>query len=96
MPQAVDRAAYRIAQETLTNAARHGAGSAELEIERRPDALVLEATNPIAARVAQRAGGGRGIAGMRERAELLGGTLEAGLADGRFRVRAVLPYDRGQ
>jgi signal transduction histidine kinase len=96
IPQAVDRAAYRIAQETVTNAARHGAGSAELEIERRPGALVLEATNPVAARVAPRAGGGRGIAGMRERAELLGGTLDAGLADGRFRVRAVLPYDRAQ
>ncbi|MQA74659.1 MAG: histidine kinase [Solirubrobacterales bacterium] len=96
IPQAVDRAAYRIAQEMLSNAARHGAGGAAMAIERRDDALVLTVTNPVAGERAPRPGGGRGIGGMRERAELLGGTLEAGLEAGAFRARAVLPYDRGQ
>lgn len=98
VPPEVDRAAYRIAQEALTNAARHGAGSAELVVERGEDALELTVTNPIAAaRVdAEGVGGGRGILGMRERAALLGGALEAGPANGRWRLRAVLPYARGR
>jgi signal transduction histidine kinase len=93
-PAAVGRAAYRIAQEALTNAARHGAGSAELAIARRDDALELTVTNPIAGEPATRSGGGRGIPGMRERATLLGGALEAERDGDLFRVRAVLPYDR--
>jgi signal transduction histidine kinase len=96
IPHTVERAAYRIAQETLTNAARHGAGSAEMTIERRSDALVLTVTNPVAGQPARRPRGGRGITGMRERAGLLGGTLEAAQENGRFGVRAVLPYDRPQ
>jgi signal transduction histidine kinase len=67
-----------------------------MTIERGDDALVLTVVNPVAGEAAARPGGGRGITGMRERAVLLGGTLDADLADGRFRVRAVLPYDRGQ
>jgi signal transduction histidine kinase len=94
LPASVDRAAYRIAQETLTNAARHGTGRAEVRVERRADALVLDVTNPVADRTPPRLGGGRGIAGMRERAALLGGTLDVDFDDGRFSVRAVLPYDR--
>ena len=67
-----------------------------MTIERGPDALVLTVVNPVAGAPAERPGGGRGITGMRERTVLLGGTLDAGLEDGRFRVRAVLPYDREQ
>jgi signal transduction histidine kinase len=92
-PPAVGRAAFRIAQEALTNAARHGAGPAALRIERHPDRLELTVENPLGA-AAARPGGGLGILGMRERAQLLGGSLEAGGVGGRFRVRAVLPYDR--
>jgi signal transduction histidine kinase len=95
-PAAVGRAAFRIAQEALTNAARHGSGPAELTIERRPDRLELTVLNPVSGPAPTRAGGGLGIVGMRERAQLLGGSLEAGREDGRFRVRAVLPYDRGR
>jgi signal transduction histidine kinase len=91
---AVDRAAYRIAQEMLTNAARHGTGGAEMVIERRADALSLTVSNPVAGDRRSRVGGGRGIAGMRERAELLGGTLTTGIEGGRFWTRAMLPYDR--
>ena len=93
-PPAVGRAAYRIAQEALTNAARHGDGTAELVIDRREDAIELTVTNPVGEEPATRPGGGRGIAGMRERATLVGGSLEAQRDGGAFRVRAVLPYDR--
>jgi signal transduction histidine kinase len=89
----VDRAAYRILQEALTNAARHGDGSADVEIVFGSGALELGVSNPLAPRPAP-AGGGHGIVGMRERAELLGGTLEAGANGGVFRLRARLPYDQ--
>lgn len=94
-PPAVGRAAFRIAQEALTNAARHGDGPAQLTIERHRDRLVLTVFNPAPAQPQPRPGGGLGIVGMRERAELLGGSLETGREGDRFRVRAVLPYDRG-
>jgi signal transduction histidine kinase len=88
----LDRAAYRILQEALTNAARHGDGSADVEIRFRTSSLELSVTNPIAPGSAP-ADVGHGIVGMRERATLLGGSLDAGTNDGRFRVRAQLPYD---
>jgi signal transduction histidine kinase len=93
-PPAVGRAAYRIAQEALTNASRHGTGSAELAIERRRDAIELSVVNPVGGEPETRPGGGRGIAGMRERATLIGGSLEARREGDRFLVRALLPYDR--
>jgi signal transduction histidine kinase len=91
----VDQAAYRILQEALTNAARHGRGSAEVEIEFGPSLLEVVVTNPAAPGSTARDGGGHGIVGMRERAHLLGGSLEAGADDGVFRVRARLPYGEG-
>jgi signal transduction histidine kinase len=93
-PAAVGRAAYRIAQEALTNAARHGSGAVEIEVERGPEATVLTVVNPIEAGGTTRPGGGLGIVGMRERATLAGGSLGAGRTGDRFRLRAVLPYDR--
>jgi signal transduction histidine kinase len=90
LPPAVDRAAYRIVQEALTNAARHGAGSAALEVAFAPGALELTVANPVGRDRSAR-GDGHGVTGMRERASLLGGRLEAGLRDGRFRVHAQLP-----
>jgi signal transduction histidine kinase len=95
-PAAVGRAAFRIAQEALTNAARHGSGRAELAIARYPDRLEVTVVNPASGEPPTRPGGGLGIVGMRERAQLLGGTLEAAREDGRFRVHAVLPYDRSR
>jgi signal transduction histidine kinase len=87
----LDQAAYRILQEALTNAARHGNGSAHVQIGFRPSALELVVTNPT--RPGSPPGDvGHGIVGMRERASLLGGSLDAGATDGRFRVRARLPY----
>jgi signal transduction histidine kinase len=87
----VDRAAYRILQEALTNAARHGRGTADVDLSFHPGALEITVTNPTAPN--RPAGsGGHGIAGMRERAALLGGSLEADARNGLFRVRAHLPY----
>jgi signal transduction histidine kinase len=89
---AADQAAYRILQEALTNAALHGEGSAEVEIDFGPRMLGIAVSNPTAAGSAARDGGGHGIIGMRERAELLGGSVEATAGDGSFRLRARLPY----
>jgi signal transduction histidine kinase len=88
----VDQAAYRILQEALTNAARHGDGSVDVEIDFRPHMLEFTIINPRPPTSAAGNGGGHGIVGMRERAQLLRGSLEAGPSDRVFRVRARLPY----
>ena len=107
LPDGVDLSAYRIVQEALSNAMRHAPGShVHVHLAYRPDGLAVEVRNAAApARVipggaipalvangVRTAGGGHGIVGMRERATMLGGTLDAGPAeDGGFRVAAVLP-----
>jgi signal transduction histidine kinase len=91
LPTGVDRGAYRILQEALTNAARHGDGEASVEVEFGSDALELTVANPVGTGARVAGEGGHGIVGMRERAALLGGTLEAGSLNGRFEVRARLP-----
>lgn len=91
---AVDRAAYRILQEALTNSARHGGGDARVELtfgERALDVTVSNALAPDGSGRPQ-SNGGHGMVGMRERAALLGGELEAGRVNGGFRVHARLPY----
>jgi len=93
-PTPVSRAVYRIAQESLTNASRHGTGTAVIAIQLGPDALELSVANPVTAVAEPRQGGGRGIAGMRERAKLLGGSLRAARNGSRFEVHAQLPYSR--
>ena len=88
----VDRGAYRILQEALTNAARHGSGSARVEVEFGPAALDVTVANPVLqGNAARPVGGGHGVIGMRERAVGLGGTLDAGVRDGHFQVHARLP-----
>lgn len=91
----VDRAAFRLLQESLTNAARHGDGRAEVVVAYAPGALELTVSNPAPGTAARRDGDGHGLVGMRERAALLGGTLEAGPVDGGFRVHARLPGGDG-
>ena len=90
LPPRVDRGAYRILQEALTNAARHGDGSARVDVAFRGRILEITVTNPLGAG-ARAAGGGHGVVGMRERAELLGGSLEAEPRDGHFVLHARLP-----
>ncbi|MFC0004905.1 sensor histidine kinase [Micromonospora siamensis] len=91
----VDHAAYRILQESLTNVLRHGGPLARAQVRLRtaPGTLAIEVGDdgPGAGPTAGD-GGGRGLAGMRERVEALGGTFDAGLRPaGGFRVRATLP-----
>jgi signal transduction histidine kinase len=95
LPSALDQAAYRILQEALTNAARHGDGSALVEITLAPSALELTVSNPIRRQSAP-AQAGHGIVGMRERAALLGGSIDVGATNGRFRLTAHLPYGEGR
>jgi signal transduction histidine kinase len=92
LAHAADQAAYRILQEALTNAARHGTGSAEVDVSYTATALELTVTNPVRGRDAERNGGGHGLVGMRERAMLLGGAVDTRRLDGGFRLHARLPY----
>jgi signal transduction histidine kinase len=93
----LDQAAYRILQESLTNAARHSSSPAAVEVTYGDRQLELSVSNLLSPTAdGQAAGGGHGILGMRERAALLGGRLEAGAGAGRFRVHARLPYPSAQ
>jgi signal transduction histidine kinase len=93
LENAVDQAAYRILQEALTNAARHGAGAARVELAFERSALQLTITNPATGDSATRPNGGHGLIGMRERATLLGGSLQVERANDTFGVRATIPYE---
>src|SRR5688572_12849577 len=93
LPVSVDLAAYRILQESLTNALKHGGGRADVEVHYADGMVALDVRSDLGAGGAAVPGSGAGIIGMRERAELLGGRLTAGPTDGRWRVRAELPTD---
>lgn len=98
VPPSVGLCAYRIAQEALSNAGRHAAGApVAVSVGYDADAVTLRVTNGPGAPAGPRANGhrpGHGLAGMRERVELLGGSLSAGPAPGGgFAVSAVLPLD---
>ena len=96
LPAGLDLAAYRIVQEALANASKHAhAGRARVTVHYEPRAVELEVADdgrgpaPVAR---TRNGAGHGLVGMRERAALYGGTLEAGAGPaGGFLVRARLP-----
>ncbi|KOU78980.1 MULTISPECIES: sensor histidine kinase [Streptomyces] len=93
VPAAVGAAAYRIVQESLTNAVRHGAPGADLSVDvgLEKDVLTVRVTNGGSA-PGGTGGSGYGILGMRERARSVGGTLSAGPRDGGgFEVAAELP-----
>jgi signal transduction histidine kinase len=93
----VDLAAYRIVQESLTNVARHAPGAATaVRLTYGERDLVVEVDSAGEAGAAPNGDApGSAIAGMRERAAALGGTLDAGpQAAGGFRVHARLPTDR--
>jgi signal transduction histidine kinase len=92
----VDRAAYRILQESLTNVLRHAhAGRVTVTVRYQPAAVVIEVTDDGRGSAEQGIGQpGHGIAGMTERAAALRGSLQAGrTSDGGFRTLAVLPTD---
>jgi signal transduction histidine kinase len=93
LPSDVDRAAYRIVQEALTNVSRHaGPAQASVRLQYTPEALTVQVDNDGTGGGARSAGPGLGLIGMRERVSALGGRLRAGPRDGGgFRVRAELP-----
>jgi signal transduction histidine kinase len=90
--RATDQAVYRILQEALTNASRHGAGTARIEVDFGESAVEVTVTNPVNADRSPRSGGGHGMIGMRERATMVGGHFDAERANGTFRVSARIPY----
>jgi signal transduction histidine kinase len=100
VPSTVDHAGYRILQEALTNVLRHAGAeaTATVHIGYSPGELSLAVEDDgtgddtAANRTAAKSGGGHGLAGMRERAAALGGTVDAGpRPGGGFAVRARLP-----
>ncbi|MFI8853105.1 sensor histidine kinase [Streptomyces sp. NPDC053499] len=106
LPAAVDLAAFRIVQEALTNVTRHAAGATSVDVRldfgERELALAVEDDGKVTGALDRRAAGhgstgggtgGSGIAGMRERAAMLGGELAAGPGpNGGFAVTARIPY----
>ncbi|MEU8701162.1 histidine kinase [Streptomyces sp. NPDC048680] len=94
VPEAVAREAYRIAQEGLSNALRHGGRGApvRLRITVRTEELEIVMDSPLPERPPPvRPGGGHGLRGITERAALLGGRTGAGPHDGGWRLTACLP-----
>jgi signal transduction histidine kinase len=94
LPSGLDLAVYRIVQEALSNVRRHAAASrAEVRLAYHPDQLCVQVSDDGLGRgEVDPAVGGHGLIGMRERAALYGGRLEASGAPGAgFTVRAVLP-----
>ncbi|MEV6023640.1 histidine kinase [Streptomyces sp. NPDC052036] len=97
VPAPVELAAYRIVQESLTNALKHaGPGRVTVYLAQDDDALAVRVTSPCGRPDGPRApGSGSGLVGMRERAALLGGTFDAGPDGALWAVRAVLPLTQG-
>ncbi|MEV0172121.1 sensor histidine kinase [Streptomyces sp. NPDC050803] len=93
LPPGTDLAAFRVVQEALTNVVRHsGSRHARVRLDRDGATLRIRIDDDGPATGADAGGSGNGLAGMRERAAALGGTIEAGpRADGGFRVLAALP-----
>ena len=96
VPSGVALCAYRIVQESLSNASQHAPGAAvSVSVGHDAEAVLLRVANGPGAPAGPprgEAGPGHGLAGMRERVALLGGSLSAGPSDGGgFVVSAVLP-----
>jgi signal transduction histidine kinase len=96
LPAPVDSAAYRIVQESLTNAVRHAKDATRITVRFAPSNGSIEVVVRDDGAGSVDPGSGNGLRGMRERAEALGGTLNAGAAEeGGYEVRAVLPVHGG-
>ncbi|MEU4727176.1 histidine kinase [Streptomyces sp. NPDC023588] len=91
----VELAAYRILQESLTNALKHAVpGTVTVHVGCEAGLLTVTVDSPYGERPGPRApGSGAGLIGMRERTDLLGGEFTAGPAGGMWRVRAALPAE---
>jgi signal transduction histidine kinase len=95
LPPMVDQAAYRILQEALTNASRHGDGHVRVNVAWTGRTVGLRVVNGVRPGAPAMAAGGHGLVGMRERATLVGGAFEAGRVNGSFELRVDLRDDGG-
>jgi signal transduction histidine kinase len=96
LPAAVELSAFRIIQESLTNIVKHAGPKpiVDITVGRNDHALVIDITNTVDKRAPALPASGYGIAGMRERAALLGGTLTAApQPPDHYRVHASLPLE---
>ncbi|MGS0561344.1 sensor histidine kinase [Microbacterium aurugineum] len=89
-PGAIQLAVYRILQEALTNAIRHGDGAVDVHLAWLADRVDVDVRNTVS-RDAAVGVGGHGVIGMRERAQLVGGSLQAERRGAQFVVHATLP-----
>ncbi|TDD10462.1 sensor histidine kinase [Nonomuraea diastatica] len=96
VPASVDLAGYRILQEALTNALKHGDSLVEVVVSYGPEQVTLTVDNPVQGSDARLPGAGAGLIGMRERASLVEGSFEAGPQEDGWRVAAVLPAALGE
>ncbi|MGO8608682.1 sensor histidine kinase, partial [Rhizobium johnstonii] len=94
-PAAVELAVYRILQEALTNALRHGGEPVALTLSWHADRVEMSVRNPLSGspELPLEASRGHGLIGMRERAQLVGGRLDAGPIEGEFVVHGQLPIE---
>nr|BFE51412.1 histidine kinase [Saccharothrix mutabilis subsp. capreolus] len=91
-PPQVAAVVHRVVREALTNAARHAPGVPVTVRVETGDRTTVTVVNDLSGAEGPRRNGS-GITGLREQAGLLGGTLEAGIRDGRFVLEASLPHD---
>ena len=90
VPAVVSRESYRIVQEALTNALRHGGSPVRVRLRVRSDSFTIEVDNPVASGGRTRRAG-RGLRGIGERVAVLGGRMSAGVDGDRWRLRVELP-----
>lgn len=96
LPAPMQRAIYRIVQESLTNAAKHAPGAAvHVTVQCCMNGVRVVAANGPSTRtpVVELPSGGHGLIGLRERVGLLGGTVEAGPHSNGFQIRAWIPHN---
>jgi len=89
VPGGVDVSGYRVVQEALTNALKHGAGPVQLALDASGPQVRISCSNEVG-RTRQQ-GSGLGLQGMAERVGLLGGTLRHGARGDRFEIDVTLP-----
>ncbi len=95
LPPGLELSVYRIVQEALTNVLRHAQASvARVRVDYGPDAVTIDVTDDGTRRAASGARAGHGLIGMRQRAQVFGGTTTAGPAPGGgWHVHAELPAE---
>jgi signal transduction histidine kinase len=90
LPPTASRAAYRVIEEGVTNAAKHATGQpVAIQLTRETDAVLVTVTNPVTTHTVS--GGGYGLTGLAERAGAAGGFVDHRVEAGEFRLVAMLP-----